>query len=90
MKRLSKNKYEIKPAQSMKRFIENLDKSEVVLGSMPEQLQQSLVSIKTKKQKSLGVLCIIFIQIFLLNQIQHKSKFLTMDEVTKIFNEDLD
>ena len=43
-------------------------------------LQDSLISIKTKKHKSLGVLCIVFIRLFF-----ERSFVLTIEEVVKHF-----
>jgi hypothetical protein len=43
--------------------------------------QENLISIKTKKHKSLGVLTLYFIRIFL-----EKQKILLIDEVIQSFN----
>lgn len=45
-----------------------------------QALQESLISIKTKKHKSLGVLCIVFIRLFF-----ERSFVLTIEEVVKHF-----
>ncbi len=53
--------------------------------SQPEENDQkfegSLISIKTKKHKSLGVLCLVFIKLFF-----EKSKTLTIEEISNDFN----
>lgn len=45
-----------------------------------QALQDSLISIKTKKHKSLGVLCIVFMRLFF-----ERSFVLTIEEVVKHF-----
>lgn len=45
-----------------------------------QALQDSLISIKTKKHKSLGVLCIVFMRLFF-----ERSFILTIEEVVKHF-----
>jgi hypothetical protein len=51
-----------------------------------EQACQNLISIKTKRHKSLGVLTLIFISIFL-----KKGPLLSLDEASEnIFEEDDD
>ena len=46
--------------------------------------QNNLISIKTKKHKSLGVLTLYFIRIFL-----EKQKILLIDEVIQSFNQNI-
>ena len=45
-------------------------------------LSESLISIKTKKHKSLGVLSLVFIELFF-----KKSKTLTIEEIVQFFAE---
>lgn len=47
-----------------------------------QALQESLISIKTKKHKSLGVLCIVFMRLFF-----ERSFVLTIEEVVSHFSD---
>ena len=50
------------------------------------ELSQNLISIKTKKHKSLGVLTLLFVKLFLLNGPELSLE----DAATNIFEEDDD
>jgi hypothetical protein len=92
IKRLRKNEYEIKSVFKIKQAIidiekqfqnkpkgQNIQKSQSMIEYIDQE--ENLISIKTKKHKSLGVLTLVLIKLFL-----EKQKILQIDDVVHSFN----
>lgn len=96
MKRIKKNEYQIKPASDIQKLILRLeeasrksDQTTLKANAVPESLEECLISSKTKKHKSLGVLSVVFLQLFIARK-QIGQTFLTIDEIADFFTEEVD
>lgn len=91
IRRLKKNEYEIKRALSIKHMIQDIEASyknkipdpslldaKKLIKDCCDNSEDGLISIKTKKHKSLGVLCLVFIKLFF-----EKARTLTIEEVVQ-------
>ncbi|TNV84410.1 hypothetical protein FGO68_gene14283 [Halteria grandinella] len=100
VRRIQKNVYEVLSPETIKNKIEDLETKEAQkkaetpsegpqlggLSFIEEQMNPNLISIKTKKHKSLGVLNLIFIKLFI-----QKGPLLSLDDAAEyIFDEDDD
>ena len=63
-----------------------VDASQCSVNSLEEDLCSGLISIKTKKHKSLGLLTLLFMQLFF-----KKNRILSLEEASEsIFDKDLE
>jgi len=98
IKRLSKNVYSLQDPMLIKKRIQALEAgnagfsqaaftqpvpSQSSLNLIESEMSQNLISIKTKRHKSLGVLTLIFIKLFL-----QKGPILSLDEAADLMIED--
>jgi len=98
VKRLSKNVYSLQDPMLIKKRIQALEAgnagfsqaafsqpvpSQSSLYLIESEMSQNLISIKTKRHKSLGVLTLIFIKLFI-----QKGPILSLDEAAELMIED--